>query len=148
MANLKKYIYNGLHAGSHVDLYLLKGKVGEGTVNRFDALGMEIHATGEALGIKFDTNVQIIMKDESVEGKCELAYGAHQAEPKRYQEEQGKLRLDMREEIAIYREGKWTWVWVQHPTQIAKRGWIGIWPRSESLSDVDMSPARDPRGRR
>ncbi len=139
MENLRKYIYNGLHAGSNVDLYLLKGKVGEGKVTKFDALSMEIHAKGQALGIQFDTNVHIVMPDEARAGRCELAYGSRQAEARQYQEEQGKLRLDVREEIAIYSENKWTWVWVQHPTHIAKRGWIGIWPRHESM---DSPPGR------
>ncbi len=146
MANLRKYIYNGLHAGSKVDLYLLKGKVGEGQITKFDALSMEIHAKGEVMGIKFDTNVHIVMPDESGEGRCELAVGSHQAQAQHYQEEQGKLRLDMREEVAIYSENKWTWVWVQHPTHIAKRGWIGIWPRQESLGNAGQptggTPAR------
>jgi hypothetical protein len=127
MADLTKFMWNGLHSGMPIDLYLNRWpKIGNGKAEIIEPLHVKIHGNGNVLGKKFEITIEIIMPDTSPSGKCTVLLNGSKAEGCDYKTDGGSLLINHpQSQIKIQaNEKKWSWVHINSPVN----AWVGAWP--------------------
>lgn len=136
MADLKKYMWEGVQKGMAFDLYLNRWpKIGDGQFEIAESLHVKIIGNGNLLGTKFEFSIEVIMPDTSLFGKCTVILNGSREVGCAFNVIEGTLIINHPiAQIKIQdNDKKWTWVHVNHPV-IA---WIGAWPSGIKMAHED-----------
>lgn len=137
MANLRDFVWSGLHAGMDVDLYPASRwpKVGSGKVNVLEPLRLSF--TGKGFGI--EGTIEIIMPDTSPRGVCTVIFNDHRADNCPYSVSDRTLIINHPDtQIRLQdHDSKWTWAYSSMPVGV----WGGIWPAGMDMEPDDTTGA-------
>lgn len=133
MANMRKYIYNGLKEGD-VDIYYLKVRH-DGNLKKFDTF----YVKGKGDVKPLCKHVEVVMDNESPKGRCKYRIWDCEKEPPKMQEADyedinGRLHIKGNPYIVIYTEDKVTWigVWIWPAYH-----WLKVVPKGHIVSEED-----------
>jgi hypothetical protein len=127
MADLKKYIWEGVKTGMPFDLYYSSwAKIGSATAETAESLHIKLKCHGKILGNEFNFTIEIVMPDTSPSGKCTVILNGSREDGCLYKVDNDTLIIHYtKTEIKIKGNDKsWTWIGINNPLPI----WIGAWP--------------------
>ena len=132
MANLKRFIWDGAHAGQALDLYAGRyTKVGTGSWITVEELRLKLKGSVTILGKEYTGEVEILMKDFAPRGSCTVLINGVRHNDCPYEVKGKRLQIDKVADRTLELEaqdGKWSWVGVSLvPT------WVGFWPQGAAL---------------
>lgn len=136
MADLKKYMWEGVQSGMAIDLYLNRWpNIGNGQVEIAESLHVKINGNGTILGKKFEFFIEVIMPDISPFGNCTVILNGSCEDGCAYNVREGTLTINHPlTQIKIQdNDKKWTWVHINNPTN----AWIGAWPSGMKMAHED-----------
>lgn len=137
MANLKKFIWDGLQSGMNVDYYTNRWpKIGEGKSEIVEALHLKFSALITILGKEYKLSAEIIMSDESPKGNCVLVLNSQRVENCPYTVNGETLIINHPDcQIRLQdNDKKWSWFHVSSPS-LPISGWFGAWPSGQKMMD-------------
>ena len=136
MADLKKYVWEGLTSGQAVDIYLNRWpKIGSGVIDIIENLHLKCTGSGGIFGFTIKGSIEIRMPDTSSNGVCKVSLNGGTEESCKYQVSDGKLQINhSKTQITMYdNDKKWSWVHINNPVS----AWAGIWPAGMNTEDAD-----------
>lgn len=116
MADLRKFLWDGVRTGMLLDLYLNRWpKIGNGRADLIEKLHVKV--SGESSVLKFNIDVEVIMPDESMSGQCVVILNGKRADNCNYLVKGGTLTINHPQaQIKLQaKDKKWSWIHVNNP---------------------------------
>lgn len=136
MADLKKFMWEGVQSGMAFDLYLNRWpKIGIGQFEIAEPLHVKINGNGNVLGTKFEFSIEVIMPDTSSHGTCKVILNGSTKQECAYNAVGGTLTINHPVTQIKIQDNDKMWTWLHINNQI--NGWIGAWPSGMNMAHED-----------